>query len=164
MSTPEDQALGAIALAVAKDEMGRRYKKMRHVVNALDETQLNWRPNAECNSVANLVVHFKGNIGERYRKTLAGQSFERNRPAEFATEVHLTPQAALAALDEAFPAAIRVIEGLTVANLREQAPLPTGQAYVIDFLLQTLTHYAEHVGQAILLAKAQGVQLGDVPS
>lgn len=164
MSASNDQILGGVALAIVKDEMGRRYKKMRHVVSALDEHQLNWRPNPKCNSVANLVVHFKGNLGERYLKTLGGQEFERNRPAEFATDVHLTLREALAALDEAFPAAIQVIEGLEVGGLVEKAPLPTGQAYVVDFLLQTLTHYAEHVGQAILLAKAQGVELGDVPS
>lgn len=156
--------LGEIAIAVAKDEMERRYQKMRHVVAALDEAQLNWRPNSECNSVANLVTHLSGNIGERYRKTLGGQHFERDREAEFATDVHLTPSEALAALDEAFPAAMSVIDGLVEADLTERAQLPTGQAYVIDFLLQTLTHYAEHVGQAILLAKAQGVRLGEIPS
>lgn len=164
MSALKEDGLGEIAIAVAKDEMERRYQKMRHVVAALDEAQLNWRPNTACNSVANLVTHLRGNIGERYCKTLGGQQFDRDREAEFATDVHLTPSEALAVLDEAFPAALDVIDGLVVADLIERAQLPTGQAYVVDFLLQTLTHYAEHVGQAILLAKAQGVRLGGVPN
>lgn len=164
MSMYDADGVGTVFLENARDEMVRRYKKMRHVVMKLDENQLNWRPNAQCNSVANLVEHLQGNIGERYRRTLGNCEFMRDRDAEFAPGVWLTSDAALAKLDEAFPAAIRVIEELTVERLIGRAQLPTGRVYVVDFLLQTLTHYAEHVGQAILMSKIQGIELGELPS
>lgn len=164
MNPDEEASIGLLYLENARSEMQRRYKKMRHVVSKLDKEQLNWRPNDNCNSVANLVVHFEGNIGARYLQTLGGQAFIRDRAAEFATDVRLTPAEALAKLDRAFPAAIGVIEQVSADRLTEQVHLPTGQADVGDFLLQTLIHYAEHVGQAILMAKAQGVDLGELPS
>src|SRR5690606_9097219 len=128
MSGPATTKVGAIYLARARDELERRYRKMRHVVSRLNVDELNWRPNDRCNSVANLVVHFEGNLGERYNRTLGGQEYVRDRDAEFATSVWLTPEAALAKLDEAFPAAVRVVEGLSVGRLTEQVPLPTGPA------------------------------------
>lgn len=156
--------LTALYLRTVRNELERRYRRMRQVVSRLTHEQLNWRPHAGCNSIANLVVHFSGNIGERYLKTLGGQAFERDRPGEFATDVELTPSRALEVLDDAFPKALAVLDALPAERLSDEVPLPSGHAPVLDFIVQTLAHYAEHVGQAIVLAKQQGVDVGELPT
>lgn len=154
------QDVATLFLQAARAELERRYKRMRSLVTLVDDSQLNWRPNLACNSMANLTAHLAGNLGERYLATIGGEVFQRNRDAEFDVRLRLTRDQALSLLDERFPAALRVLEQLDPKRLTELAPLPAGQAPLVDYILQTLVHYGEHVGQAIYLVKAQlGSQL-----
>ena len=147
--------LGRLFLEAAKAELRRRHQRFRALLAMVDEEELNWRPVDVCNSLANLAAHFTGNLGERYLKTIDGQPFERNRDAEFDPSLRLTPAEALEMIDRQFAAALDVLERLPPERLTERAPLPTGEAPLVDFILQTLVHYGEHVGQAIYLVKLQ---------
>src|SRR5215471_4523450 len=58
--------------------------KLRVALAALPEERLWWRPNDGSNSVGNLLLHLNGNLRQWMVAGVGGETFERNRAAEFA--------------------------------------------------------------------------------
>ncbi len=52
-------------------------------LDGLDQTELNWRPLPDANSLFVLAVHTLANTEENILGTLCGQAVNRNRAAEF---------------------------------------------------------------------------------
>ncbi len=131
-------------------DLGRRAVE---AVRQLGDDDVNWRPNEDSNSIANLVLHMAGNIDQRYLAGIGGMTVHRNRDAEFNSRRPYTRDEVLAELDRAFGEADRILAGLTPADLDRPQQLHTGPATVLDVLFNVVTHLAEHVGQILYIAK-----------
>jgi uncharacterized damage-inducible protein DinB len=121
-------------------------------VEQLNEEQLNWRPNEGSNSIANLVVHIRGNVSERISAGINGEDSQRDRDAEFES-VGLGKAELIELVREAFGLVIRVVEHMTPQQFAGTQTIRGRQRTNFDVLLQCATHFSEHLGQVLYVAK-----------
>ena len=133
----------------------RQYKQMGE--RALDQTpedKLFVAIDEEANSIAVIVKHIAGNMRSRWTDFLTsdGEKPDRNRDSEF-----VDPPETRAALMESWQRGwaylFQALEPLTDADLTRTVTI-RGEAHsVMQAINRALGHYANHLGQIVLLAK-----------
>lgn len=139
-----------------RNEFRDIHRRMAATIRQLDEDDLHWRPNDQSNSIANLVLHIRGNIGQFIESGLGGKSYQRDRDYEFNSRDRFSKEQLLAMLDEGFQALDQIIAGLSAEQLLQPATRLNwrdGRATFLEVLNHCLTHYGEHLGQMIYIAK-----------
>lgn len=121
-------------------------------VEQLGEEQLNWRPNEGSNSIANLVVHIRGNVAERISAGIHGEHATRDRDAEFESVV-LNKADLIVLVREAFGLVVRVVENMTPQQFAGTQMVRGQLRTNFDVLLQCATHFSERLGQVLYVAK-----------
>lgn len=118
----------------------------------LKEADLNWRPNEESNSIANLVLHLEGNLRQRMA-SLGGPTFQRDRDGEFNQRGPFAADQLLGRLNEAVWAFDELLGNLDPEMLDRTHPFNDREISTAELVLQTVTHFAEHAGQILYIAK-----------
>jgi uncharacterized damage-inducible protein DinB len=118
----------------------------------LSDDQLNWKPSGkDTNSIGILISHIMGlqlfQVGER----VGGQSVNRNRAAEFAERA--TREGLMQRRAEVEKLVRETLEKLTSADLSRTLTTPGGEVPVLTFLIGTVGHVSDHMGQVILTRK-----------
>ena len=108
----------------------------------------------EANSVALLVKHLSGNMRARWRAPFVSDGEdERERDREFEAEGQDTRAVLVERWEEGWRYLFETIDALQADDLLRTLDI-RGQSYpVLEALNRQLVHYAEHVGQIVLLAK-----------
>jgi hypothetical protein len=107
------------------------------------------------NSLALIVKHVAGNLHSRWRDFLTtdGEKPERNRDAEF----ELAPEDSRACLmlrwEEGWAILFRELEPLCPDDMLRTVTIRSEPHTVVQCIQRQLTHYGEHVGQIVFLAK-----------
>ncbi|WP_199620777.1 DUF1572 family protein [Paenibacillus alkalitolerans] len=127
--------------------------RMLKAVNQLNEEQLNWRPNDESNSIANIAVHIQGNYKQRIIHGILGHPDERDREAEFDSSVYLKPDEIVTIINEIFDGVADSLQKLAPEDLLKPSYIRSRQVTVYELYNQCSTHYSEHLGQILYLAK-----------
>ena len=150
-AVPADPALAA--LAHCRLRIARAFPRQIHAaVEALDDAQLWWRPNAHSNSVGILVRHLAGNVRALVGQGIGHSGYVRDRDAEF--EAPPIPRTALLEeFDAAIAEADAVLAGLTPARLAERSSDPAFYPTVLEDVLNVTIHMSTHVGQMVWIAK-----------
>ena len=111
-------------------------------------------PGGSANSVAVIVQHLSGNLKSRFTDFLTsdGEKPWREREGEF--QVPTSDRASvMAAFGEAWQVMVDNVSGLTDADLTRTITI-RGQPLTVDeALLRSVTHFAGHVGQVIIIGK-----------
>lgn len=161
MST-EQSTLQSETIAVARAELEDCRRKIAHCVEQLNDQQLWHRAGETYNSIANLLLHLNGNLGERIVGQLGGQPFERNRPAEFAERGPISKSVLLASFEARIAQCDEVLARVTAGELLQTCrfemlggPVERSKCRV---LWQTLVHLGGHTQEIIALTR---LQLGD---
>ena len=108
----------------------------------------------EANSIAIIVKHMAGNMRSRWTDFLDsdGEKPNRNRDTEF-----VDPPATRAALmqtwEQGWACVFNAVEPLSDADLGRAVYIPGEAHSVMQAINRQLAHYANHVGQIVLLAK-----------
>lgn len=120
----------------------------------LEEADLHLRLDPEANSVAVLVKHLRGNMRSRWRDFLErdGEKADRRRDEEFEVD-RATRSDVLAWWEDGWEVALNAIDALREEDLGRTVTIRGEPHGVPQALLRQLTHYANHVGQIVLLAK-----------
>jgi len=85
-------SIADVFLANQKRKLMEIRHRMEWVICQLTDEDANWRPNAQSNSVADLIIHICGNIIKRYITGLNGAFDTRNKDSEFSVEhFHTVP-------------------------------------------------------------------------
>ncbi len=121
----------------------------------LSPEDLAWRANEESNSAANLVLHICGNLRQRFHAGFGGAADDRVRNEEFADRGPWSAEAMIARANTAFAEVDAFLAALDPARLEETRTIQGRAQTLLDMLLLTLPHVAEHVGQIIYIAKAR---------
>jgi uncharacterized damage-inducible protein DinB len=129
--------------------------KMRKTVNALPDELLWQRPNEQANSVGNLLMHLEGNVRQWIVAGVGGAADVRNRGAEFASREGASKHELLARLEDTLEDADAVLARLRPEQLTERRRVQTRDVTVLEAIYQVVQHFALHLGQIILVAKAQ---------
>jgi len=109
----------------------------------------------EANSIATIVKHMAGNMRSRWTDFLTsdGEKPNRDRDSEFVLDSSTTPEQVLLWWNQGWNVVFAAIELLTAADLDKKVTIRGQEHTVLEAISRQLTHYAEHVGQIILLAK-----------
>jgi uncharacterized damage-inducible protein DinB len=149
MTTPSALPLQLIA----GHYLGQYLDKITRCVGLLSEDEVWWRPAPGTNSIANLLLHLRGNLSLWILNTLGGESNPRHRSAEFAADRSATKDEALAGLVEVVDRCQRLLARLGDAEL-DQAR--TVQGYATDgrgALFHAVEHMSYHTGQIVWITK-----------
>src|SRR5580658_3591684 len=93
--------------------MGEYWPRMRTCVESLTTEQIWWRPNAESNSVGNLLLHLNGNVWQWLVVSFNRLGDERNRPAEFGEREEIPGAVLLERLGATLAEASKLFDRLT---------------------------------------------------
>jgi uncharacterized damage-inducible protein DinB len=119
----------------------------REQISGMTQEALDWRPGADMNSLAVLVVHITG--AERYwiGDVVMGEESGRDRNSEFLT-AGLSEDALAALLDGSLDYVRKAFDGLSVEQLAEVRISPRdGREYTVAWAIaHVLEHTALHLG------------------
>jgi len=122
-------------------------------VEKLTDEQVWWRPNAESNSVGNLILHLCGNAGQWILSGVAGQPDIRQRQLEF-DEKGPIPRADLLSLLEQTALEIRpIIEQVQPDEFIQSRKVQVFEESVLAILIHVTEHFSYHTGQITWITK-----------
>ena len=121
----------------------------------MDEADLRFTPDPESNSVAVIVQHVAGNMMSRWTEFLTtdGEKPDRNRDAEFVLAEGSTKEKLIALWEKGWARLFEAVGALTVTDLDRRVSIRGQPLSVVDAVQRQLTHYGQHVGQIVYIAK-----------
>lgn len=128
-------------------------EQIRACLDQLDDEQLWWRPNAQSNSAANLILHLAGALQEFVCRRIGGFEYRRQREAEFAQRASASKEELQAIFDEAIEKCKATFDGLGPERLSEPSTNPDYYTTLYEDLLGAAFHMAIHTGQIVYIAK-----------
>jgi uncharacterized damage-inducible protein DinB len=145
---------GSIFLNRARYLLLTEYRtKLRLAVEALPEDAIWTRVNAQSNSVGNLLLHLTGNVRQWLITGVGGGPDVRQRAAEFAAKDGPKRAELLARLNQTLDEVGHVFDSLTDESLVQQRTIQGRDMTVLDAIFSCVEHFAQHLGQIILIAK-----------
>ena len=145
---------GSIFLNRAKYLLLTEYRtKLRLAVEALPEDAIWTRVNAQSNSVGNLLLHLTGNVRQWLITGVGGGPDVRQRASEFAAKGGPGRAELLARLNQTLDEVERVFNRLTDESLVQPRTIQGREMTVLDAIFSCVEHFAQHLGQIILIAK-----------
>ncbi len=134
----------------------RTYKKLgEKAIAQVSDEELFVTLDAEANSIALVVKHMWGNMRSRWIDFLTsdGEKPDRQRDTEFELGAGATRAEVERWWADGWGLVFAAIKPLTPADV-ERTVMIRGEAHtVMQAIMRQIAHYAEHVGQIILLAK-----------
>lgn len=136
-------------------ELFRYYKKLaERAMEQVTDEQLFAALDGESNSIAIIVKHMAGNMRSRWTDFLTtdGEKPDRNRDSEF-VDPPSDRESLLQVWEEGWRHVFRALEPLSDADLGRTVII-RGEAHsVMQAVNRQIAHYANHVGQIVMLAK-----------
>jgi hypothetical protein len=133
----------------------RHYKKLaERAMDQVTDEQLYATLDGEMNSIAVVAKHMAGNMRSRWTDFLTtdGEKPDRDRDAEFENPP-ATREALLQVWEDGWNRVFQALEPLSDADLGRTVTI-RGEAHsVMQAINRQMAHYANHVGQIVLLAK-----------
>lgn len=110
---------------------------------------------SEANSIAIIVKHMAGNMRSRWTEFLTsdGEKPDRDRDNEFVLDSSTTAEQVKEWWNMGWQLVFAALEPLTADDLKKKITIRGQEHSVMEAISRQMTHYAEHVGQIILLAK-----------
>ena len=127
----------------------RELTSLRGQIEAYPTEEMIWAlPPGITNSAGTLTLHLVGNLRHYIGAMLGKSGYVRNRPAEFADR-DVPRDELLRLIDRAREEIQAAFAGLADARLDEQYPISIGGVHMNtrDWMFQTLSHLAYHLGQ-----------------
>ncbi|MHA2067455.1 MAG: DUF1572 family protein [Candidatus Thorarchaeota archaeon] len=107
------------------------------------------------NSIAIIMKHLAGNMRSRWTKFLTtdGEKTTRDRPNEFHRTFKVTKSELFKIWNEGWEYFFNAIEELKPNDLMKEVYVRRKKYSVLEAIEVQLSHYSEHIGQIIFLAK-----------
>lgn len=131
------------------------YKKLGDkAMEQLDDSDLFWQYNEECNSIAVLVHHISGNMLSRFTDLLNsdGEKPWRNRDAEF-QNITETREELLSYWRKGWECLFSALDNLRYEDLESIIYIRNEGHTVVEAINRQLAHYPYHIGQLVYVAK-----------
>jgi len=124
-------------------------------VAQLPDDKLHVALDANTNSIAVIMKHVAGNLLSRWTDFLTtdGEKPNRNRDMEFVIEPETTSGDVIDYWERGWKCAFDAIEPLTADDLLKTVSIRGESHTVMQAINRQLTHYPNHIGQIIFLAK-----------
>ena len=153
-----DNDVTAAFLHEARKTLRRCSGKIIHCLQQLSDDDVNWRPFPEANSVANIVTHLCGNVGQWIITAVGGAPANRDRPGEFARDLRATPAELTQRLESTIRQADAAIAAVTDDTLLATRTIQGDDETVLSAIFHAVTHFEGHTHQVVYIAR---LRLGD---
>lgn len=120
----------------------------------LEEGDFHYQPDAESNSIAQIIQHMAGNMLSRWTNFLTedGEKEWRRRDDEFAIHPY-SKQALLGIWEKGWDCYLEALESLRDTDLMTTIYIRNEPLSAIDAINRQLAHYPYHVGQIVYLGR-----------
>ena len=135
-------------------ELGR-YKTLGDKTFAqLGESDILWKYQEEDNSISQIVKHVSGNMLSRWTNFLSedGEKPWRYRDTEF-EEPFTTKTEMIVAWEKGWQCLFDAIASINSDNFNSLVKIRNEEHTIVEAINRQLAHYANHVGQIVLLGK-----------
>jgi uncharacterized damage-inducible protein DinB len=152
-SLPDINAVHSAFITAAVARLRQQESRIHDCIRLLSEDQVWARGNENSNSVANLVLHLIGNLGQWVVAGVGGAPDHRDRDSEFQTLAGISREELSARLKARMDQVVDVIEKVPAHRLLEMV---TPQGYslpVMEVITHITEHFYHHGGQIMLLTK-----------
>ena len=119
----------------------------------LSDDDIWWRANDASNSIGNLLLHLRGNVGQWIIGGVGQRPNHRERQSEFDERRHIPRAELLANLRATVTEAVSVIRAVRAESLREPRTIQNYDTTVLRAIYHVVEHFSTHVGQIVMLAK-----------
>lgn len=150
-----DAEIGRSYLEDAVLILGKQRRLAEKALAQIDDAAFFSTLDAEANSCALLVKHVAGNQRSRWRDFLTtdGEKPDRRRDTEFERHEEDDRDALMARWQEGWELTLSTIGGLAPEDLLRRVEIRGEPHTVLQAIQRQVVHYAQHVGQIVLLAK-----------
>jgi len=136
--------------------------RIERAITQLGDADLWWRPNPECTSAGNLLLHLEGNVRQWILSGLAQHMDERVRSSEFEAIDGADSATLLARLRSTVLQACDVIRDADEETLMQRHDIQIFEGVTgLAAILHVVEHFSWHTGQIAWIAKMRtGQDLG----
>lgn len=127
--------------------------RIEKCLHQLSEDQVWKKPNANTNSIGNLILHLCGNITQYAHASLGNEKDARKRDLEFSTEGGFSKKELHEKITAVTEKAIQVIENISEAELIRKRNVQGFNYSGISIIIHITEHFSYHVGQIALFTK-----------
>jgi uncharacterized damage-inducible protein DinB len=127
--------------------------KIERCVEKLTDEQVWWRPNAESNSIGNLLLHISGNARQWIVCGLGGAIDKRQRQTEFDERKIIPRDELLRILRTTIADVDDVLVRFDPAQLLDSYPIQGTEATALAAIFHVTEHFSMHAGQVIYITK-----------
>ena len=127
--------------------------KIERCLEKLNDDQIWWRPNAESNSIGNLLLHLCGNARQWIVCGLGSAPDNRTRDAEFAQRDVIPRAELLQLLRTTLADVASTLRDLNPSVLLEKRTIQGSDVDVPEAIFHVTEHFSMHTGQVIMLTK-----------
>jgi len=120
-----------------------------------DDQALHFVLDEKSNSISILIRHLVGNMKSRWTDffTSDGEKPTRNRPMEFDRNEKNSRLELLQMWDEGWNVVLSTVKSIQPNQLLDKITIRDQPHTILEAILRQISHYSEHVGQILFLAK-----------
>jgi len=126
----------------------------------LSDHNIWWRPNAESNSIGNLILHLSGNVRQWLVSGVGGAPDTREREMEFREHGPVPRAELLSRLRSAVGDADLALQSVDVTRLGERRTIQGCDVIILEAIYHAVEHFSMHTGQIITLTKMWAGDIG----
>jgi uncharacterized protein DUF1572 len=145
----EHEQLRHALLAEVRDTFGRALLKIEHCLSQLSNADMSWKPRPELNSIAIVINHLCGNLGQWIISGIGGAPDRRDRPGEFVDPGAVTVAQLRQKLKQRLDEVDRVLARLDPADLLRKRRVQGWDVTGMHALLDTVAHFVGHTHQIV---------------
>ena len=135
--------------------------RIQKCLSLLEEEEIWYRPNAESNSIGNLVLHIEGNARQWIISGLGGAKDQRNRKIEFEEKGPLPKTQLIDKLNLLYLDIERILNKIDLNNLLAVRKVQVFEETGLAILIHSIEHFSYHTGQIAYATKMiTNTQLG----
>jgi uncharacterized damage-inducible protein DinB len=139
--------------AYAATKLWDHLSQIERCAGLLSDRQLWFRPNENSNSIANLLLHLRGNVGQWVLSGIGGRPCDRDRPGEFARREGPTKDDLVRPLQEVVRASCELLGCAAGPRLQAEYTIQGYQVTGYEAVLHVVEHFAFHTGQIVSITK-----------
>ncbi len=133
----------------------RMYKMLADkAIERVDDKGLDWRPDAESNSIHTIIKHMWGNMLSRWTDFLTtdGEKPWRTRDAEFEDDMY-SREEVIQKWEEGWTCLFNALASITDDDLGKVIYIRNEGHTILEAINRQVAHYSYHVGQIVYIAK-----------
>ena len=127
--------------------------RISECVASLSQEELWWRPNADSNSVGNILLHLAGNVRQWIISGVGGAEDTRVRDREFSEQGPVPSDQLLSALSNTVAEACKLLRDLPPEALRKTSRIQKYDVTGLQAIFHVVEHFSGHTGQIIYVTK-----------